>query len=57
MQMTAGENHILPDLGSMVADIHRNMLYGGIFIYPADKRNPNGKLQFNVRMQSYGLYY
>lgn len=32
-------------IGSMVADIHRNMLYGGIFIYPADKRNPNGKLR------------
>jgi len=32
-------------IGSMVADIHRNLLYGGIFIYPADKRNPNGKLR------------
>ena len=29
----------------MVADIHRNMLYGGIFIYPADIRSPNGKLR------------
>ena len=29
----------------MVADIHRNLLYGGIFIYPADKRHPNGKLR------------
>lgn len=32
-------------IGSMVADIHRNLLYGGIFIYPADNRNPNGKLR------------
>lgn len=32
-------------IGSMVADIHRNLLYGGIFIYPADKRNPEGKLR------------
>ncbi len=32
-------------IGSMVADIHRNLLYGGIFIYPADRRNPNGKLR------------
>ncbi len=32
-------------IGSMVADIHRNLLYGGIFIYPADKRSPNGKLR------------
>lgn len=32
-------------IGSMVADIHRNLLYGGIFIYPADKRHPKGKLR------------
>jgi len=32
-------------IGSMVADIHRNLLYGGIFIYPKDKRHPNGKLR------------
>ena len=32
-------------IGSMVADIHRNLLYGGIFIYPADNLNPNGKLR------------
>ena len=32
-------------IGSMVADIHRNMLYGGIFMYPADSRNPHGKLR------------
>ncbi len=32
-------------IGSMVADIHRNLLYGGIFMYPADSRNPNGKLR------------
>ncbi|GMU94537.1 MULTISPECIES: class 1 fructose-bisphosphatase [Ignavibacterium] len=32
-------------IGSMVADIHRNLLYGGIFMYPADIRNPKGKLR------------
>lgn len=32
-------------IGSMVADIHRTLLYGGIFIYPADKRNEHGKLR------------
>ncbi len=32
-------------VGSMVADIHRTLLYGGIFIYPGDKRNPKGKLR------------
>ena len=32
-------------IGSFVADIHRNLIYGGIFIYPGDKRNPKGKLR------------
>ncbi|MBE2279722.1 MAG: class 1 fructose-bisphosphatase [Ignavibacteriaceae bacterium] len=32
-------------IGSMVADIHRNLLYGGIFLYPGDSRNPQGKLR------------
>jgi fructose-1,6-bisphosphatase I len=32
-------------IGSMVADVHRTLLYGGIFCYPADKKNPNGKLR------------
>lgn len=32
-------------IGSMVSDIHRNLIYGGIFIYPEDKLRPNGKLR------------
>jgi fructose-1,6-bisphosphatase I len=32
-------------IGSMVADMHRNLLKGGIFIYPADKSSPKGKLR------------
>ncbi len=32
-------------VGSMVADIHRTLLYGGIFMYPGDKKNPDGKLR------------
>lgn len=32
-------------IGSMVADIHRNLLYGGIFMYPADSRHTKGKLR------------
>lgn len=32
-------------IGSMVADFHRNMLKGGIFIYPATADAPNGKLR------------
>jgi hypothetical protein len=29
----------------MVADVHRTLQYGGIFGYPADVKNPNGKLR------------
>ncbi|WP_437920379.1 class 1 fructose-bisphosphatase [Sphingobacterium sp. LRF_L2] len=32
-------------IGSLVADIHRNLLLGGIFIYPATLSHPNGKLR------------
>jgi len=32
-------------IGSMVADMHRTLIKGGIFIYPADKSNPKGKLR------------
>ncbi|MEO5989594.1 MAG: class 1 fructose-bisphosphatase [Candidatus Eisenbacteria bacterium] len=32
-------------VGSLVADFHRNLLYGGIYMYPGDGRNPNGKLR------------
>jgi len=32
-------------IGSMVADLHRNLIKGGIFMYPGTKNNPNGKLR------------
>lgn len=32
-------------IGSLVGDIHRTLLYGGIFMYPGDSRNPSGKLR------------
>lgn len=32
-------------VGSMVGDIHRTLLKGGIFIYPADKKHESGKLR------------
>lgn len=32
-------------IGSMVADFHRNMIKGGIFIYPETTKAPNGKLR------------
>ncbi|KAH9901594.1 fructose-1,6-bisphosphatase [Cubamyces lactineus] len=32
-------------IGSMVADVHRTLLYGGIFGYPDDKKSKKGKLR------------
>lgn len=32
-------------VGSMVSDIHRTLLYGGIFLYPADTKSKKGKLR------------
>ncbi len=32
-------------IGTMVGDAHRTLLYGGIFAYPGDKQNPEGKLR------------
>ena len=36
-------------VGSMVADIHRTLLYGGVFCYPAGHDSPDGK----VRLAAY----
>ena len=32
-------------IGSLVADVHRNLISGGIFLYPGDTRSPQGKLR------------
>ena len=32
-------------IGSLVADFHRNLIKGGIFLYPGTLKNPNGKLR------------
>ena len=32
-------------IGSFISDFHRNLLKGGIFMYPATKKNPEGKLR------------
>ncbi len=42
---STGRPYSLRYIGSMVADIHRNLIKGGIFIYPATKDSPNGKLR------------
>merc|ERR1719399_1259518 len=41
----SGEKYSARYIGSMVGDIHRTLLYGGIFGYPGDAKNPDGKLR------------
>ncbi|HEX7017597.1 MAG TPA: class 1 fructose-bisphosphatase [Patescibacteria group bacterium] len=40
-----GQNFTARYIGSLVADFHRNLLKGGIYLYPADTKNPQGKLR------------
>ncbi|MDW7774430.1 MAG: class 1 fructose-bisphosphatase [Desulfobulbaceae bacterium] len=43
-----GRPYSLRYIGSLVADIHRNLISGGIFLYPRDRKNtdqPEGKLR------------
>lgn len=32
-------------IGSLIADFHRNLIKGGLFIYPPTEKTPNGKLR------------
>lgn len=38
-------NMMLRYVGSMVADVHRTLCLGGIFLYPLTTKNPEGKLR------------
>ncbi|GAX25944.1 fructose-1,6-bisphosphatase I [Fistulifera solaris] len=42
---TAEQPYTARYVGSMVADIHRTILYGGIYLYPADAKAKKGKLR------------
>lgn len=43
--------------GSMVADIHRNLLKGGIFMYPNTLQNPKGKLRLQYECNPIAFMY
>ncbi len=46
--MTRKKPYSLRYIGSLVSDFHRNLIYGGIFMYPSDNRDPSkpgGKLR------------
>ena len=42
---TTGGPYTQRYIGSMVSDVHRNLIKGGIFMYPAIKDRPEGKLR------------
>jgi fructose-1,6-bisphosphatase I len=42
-------------IGTLVADFHRTLLKGGIFAYPADNKNPKGKLRLLYEAAPVGL--
>ena len=44
-------------IGSMVADIHRNLIKGGIFMYPGTASSPNGKLRMLYECQPMAMIY
>lgn len=49
------EGYSITYTGSIVSDIHRVIMSGGVFLYPANKKNPEGGL--NLLYQIYPLAY
>ena len=45
MQLCKDKNLTARYIGSLVADFHRNLLKGGIYLYPATAKDPFGKLR------------
>ena len=42
-------------ISSMVADVHRTLLKGGVFLYPPTKKNPEGKLRLMYEANPIGF--
>lgn len=42
-------------IGTAVADVHRLLHYGGIFMYPSDSKSPNGKLRLMYEVNPLGM--
>lgn len=54
-QVRASAEHTARYVGSLVADAHRTLLKGGIFLYPAHQRQPEGKLRLMLEVNPYAL--
>ena len=49
------EKYSLRYVGSLVADFHRNLLKGGIFLYPGNPKSPEGKLRLQYEANPLGF--
>ena len=54
---TSAKNKKLRYVGSLVADAHRTLINGGIFVYPPDKNNPSGKLRLMYEANPFALIF
>ena len=52
---TLRNTYSLRYVGSLVADFHRNLLKGGIFLYPGDPSSPDGKLRLMYEANPLGF--
>lgn len=52
---TLRDRYSLRYVGSLVADFHRNLLKGGIFLYPGDKNRPGGRLRLMYEANPLGF--
>ncbi len=50
-----GGPYTLRYIGSMVSDIHRNLLKGGIFMYPPTRDMPHGKLRLQYECNPFAF--
>ncbi len=52
---TTGGPYTQRYIGSMVADVHRNLIKGGIFMYPVTTDKPKGKLRLLYECNPFGF--
>lgn len=52
-QLRASVKHTARYVGTLVADAHRTLLKGGLFLYPANQKQPEGKLRLMLEVNPY----
>src|SRR5437588_7185726 len=55
VQVRESADHTARYVGSLVADAHRTLLKGGIFLYPPNQKQPEGKLRLMLEVNPYAL--